>query len=78
MTASLTGPIPGALYHVRLVATNAAGTTFGQDQPFTPAGDTFGGAVVKLTHPARATSRWRLDGANSAPLAQAAPTGLAG
>jgi hypothetical protein len=37
VTASLTGLIPGALYHVRLVATNGAGTTFGQDQAFTAA-----------------------------------------
>ena len=37
VTASLTGLIPGALYHVRLVATNGAGTTFGQDQTFTTA-----------------------------------------
>ena len=35
VTASPTGLIPGALYHVRLVAVNAAGTTFGQDQTFT-------------------------------------------
>ncbi len=35
--APLTGLVPGALYHVRLVATNAAGTTFGQDQTFTTA-----------------------------------------
>jgi hypothetical protein len=37
VTASLTGLIPGALYHVRLVASNAAGTTFGADQTFTTA-----------------------------------------
>ncbi len=37
ITASLTGLVPGALYHVRLVATNTAGTTFGQDQTFTTA-----------------------------------------
>ncbi len=37
VTASLTGLIPGALYHVRLVATNGAGTTFGPDQTFTAA-----------------------------------------
>ena len=37
VTASLTGLIPGALYHVRLVATSNAGTTFGQDQTFTTA-----------------------------------------
>ena len=37
VTVSLTGLIPGALYHVRLVAINGAGTTFGQDQTFTTA-----------------------------------------
>ena len=37
VTASLTGLIPGGLYHVRLVATNSAGTTFGPDQTFTTA-----------------------------------------
>ena len=37
ITAPLTGLIPGALYHVRLVAINGAGTTFGQDQTFTTA-----------------------------------------
>ena len=37
VTASLTRLIPGALYHVRLVAVNAAGTTFGPDQTFTTA-----------------------------------------
>jgi hypothetical protein len=37
VTASLTGLIPGALYHVRLVAVNAAGTTFGPDETFTTA-----------------------------------------
>ena len=37
MTAPLTGLIPGALYHVRLVAISAAGTTDGPDQTFTTA-----------------------------------------
>ncbi|HET6866414.1 MAG TPA: IPT/TIG domain-containing protein, partial [Solirubrobacteraceae bacterium] len=37
VSAALTGLIPGALYHVRLVATNSAGTTFGADQTFTTA-----------------------------------------
>jgi hypothetical protein len=38
VTASVTGLVPNAHYHVRLVATNATGTTFGADQPFaTPA-----------------------------------------
>ena len=37
VTAPLSGLVPGALYHVRLVATNSAGTTFGVDQTFTTA-----------------------------------------
>ncbi len=37
ISAPLTGLVPGGLYHVRLVATNPAGTTFGQDQTFTVA-----------------------------------------
>jgi IPT/TIG domain len=37
VTAPLTGLIPGALYHVRLVAINGAGTTYGPDQTFTTA-----------------------------------------
>ena len=35
VTASVAGLVPNALYHVRLVATNAAGTTFGPDMTFT-------------------------------------------
>ena len=35
VSVSLTGLVPGALYHVRLVATNSDGTTFGTDQTFT-------------------------------------------
>ncbi len=35
VSASLSGLVPGALYHVRLVATNTAGTTLGADQTFT-------------------------------------------
>jgi 6-phosphogluconolactonase (cycloisomerase 2 family) len=34
---SVAGLVPNALYHVRLVATNSAGTTFGQDVTFTTA-----------------------------------------
>jgi Divergent InlB B-repeat domain len=32
---TVTGLVPNAVYHVRLVATNSAGTTFGQDVAFT-------------------------------------------
>jgi hypothetical protein len=35
IVASLSGLVPNALYHVRLVATNSAGTTFGPDATFT-------------------------------------------
>ena len=34
---AVSGLVPNALYHVRLVATNSAGTTFGQDVTFTTA-----------------------------------------
>jgi sugar lactone lactonase YvrE len=34
VTATVAGLIPNALYHVRLVATNSAGVTFGPDQTF--------------------------------------------
>ena len=34
---SVSGLVPNALYHVRLVATNSAGTTYGQDVIFTTA-----------------------------------------
>ena len=35
VSASVSGLVPNALYHVRLVATNSAGTTFGPDATFT-------------------------------------------
>ena len=35
VTASVSGLVPNAVYHVRLVATNSAGTTFGPDVTFT-------------------------------------------
>jgi putative pyrroloquinoline-quinone binding quinoprotein len=35
LTASVSGLVPNARYHVRLVATNSAGVTFGPDQTFT-------------------------------------------
>jgi hypothetical protein len=37
VSASVSGLVPNALYHVRLVATNSAGTTFGPDVTFTTA-----------------------------------------
>ena len=39
VTAAVTGLVPNAHYHVRLVATNATGTTFGADQTFTTPAD---------------------------------------
>jgi hypothetical protein len=39
VSAAVTGLVPNALYHVRLVATNATGTTFGPDQTFTTQSD---------------------------------------
>ncbi len=35
VTATVSGLVPNALYHVRLVAMNPSGTTFGPDQTFT-------------------------------------------
>ncbi len=35
VTSSVSGLVPNALYHVRLVATNGSGTTFGTDMTFT-------------------------------------------
>jgi len=35
VTAAVTGLVPNAIYHVRLVASNSAGTTFGPDVTFT-------------------------------------------
>jgi hypothetical protein len=37
VSASVSGLVPNAIYHVRLVATNSAGTTFGPDVTFTTA-----------------------------------------
>lgn len=37
VSASVSGLLPGVLYHVRIVATNSAGTTFGPDVTFTTA-----------------------------------------
>ncbi|HYB30866.1 MAG TPA: IPT/TIG domain-containing protein [Solirubrobacteraceae bacterium] len=39
VSATVAGLAPNALYHVRLVATNGAGTTVGPDQTFTTASD---------------------------------------
>ncbi len=39
VTAAVTGLVPNALYHMRVVATNATGTTVGPDQTFTTPAD---------------------------------------
>jgi len=39
VSAKVTGLVPNATYHVRLVASNSAGTSFGSDQTFTTAKD---------------------------------------
>jgi hypothetical protein len=39
VAATVSGLVPNALYHVRLVAANGSGTTFGPDQTFTTATD---------------------------------------
>ena len=39
VTAGVTGLVPNALYHMRVVATNATGTTVGPDQTFTTPAD---------------------------------------
>ena len=39
VAAAVTGLVPNAVYHSRLVATNATGTTFGPDQTFTTPAD---------------------------------------
>jgi hypothetical protein len=39
ISASASGLVPNALYHVRMVATNSAGTTYGSDQTFKTAKD---------------------------------------
>jgi hypothetical protein len=39
VTAAVLGLLPNAVYHVRLVASNSAGTTFGPDQTFTTMAD---------------------------------------
>ena len=48
VTASVTGLVPNAVYHVRLVATNAAGTISGQDKTFMTAADVAPLPVPKL------------------------------
>ncbi len=53
---TVAGLVPNALYHVRLVATNTAGTTFGQDITFTTAMAPAPGAPTlgsHVQHPAR-------------------------
>jgi hypothetical protein len=46
VTASVTGLIPNAVYHMRLVATNNQGTAYGPDETFTTLEDPAPGAPV--------------------------------
>jgi hypothetical protein len=57
VSAPLSGLVPGALYHVRLVATNSAGTTNGPDQTFTtPAASAVPAPVLGQTEIAKTVS----------------------
>jgi hypothetical protein len=56
VTASVSGLVPNALYHVRLVATNSAGTTSGPDTTFTtPAAPAPGAPTVSKTFDVKPT-----------------------
>ena len=56
MSASVSGLVPNALYHVRLVATNSAGTTFGPDATFTtPAAPAPGAPTVSKSFDVKPT-----------------------
>ena len=56
VTASVSGLVPNALYHVRLVATNSAGTTSGPDTTFTtPAAPAPGAPTVTKTFDVKPT-----------------------
>jgi outer membrane protein assembly factor BamB len=58
ISANLSGLSPGTTYHYRLVAKNAAGTTFGADQTFTTASSTaYRDAVMQTPG---LVSYWRL------------------
>ena len=57
VSAPLSGLVPGALYHIRLVATNSMGTTFGPDLTFTtPAAPPPGQPVLGQTENAQTVS----------------------
>ena len=56
VSASVSGLVPNALYHVRLVATNSAGTTFGPDATFTtPAAPAPGAPTVSKSFDVKPT-----------------------
>ncbi len=81
VSTPVSGLVPNALYHVRLVATNSAGTTFGPDQTFmTPAAPAPPPPVLGRTLDAAVVSglvQIKLPGGGFVPLTQARalPTG---
>jgi len=66
-TSSITGLIPATLYHVRAYATNAAGTSYGNDVSFTTAGITVPVATsASATGSTNFTANWNaVEGAAS-------------
>ena len=73
VTASVSGLVPNALYHVRLVATNSAGTAFGPDTTFTtPAAPAPGAPTIAKTFDIKPTQGLVLIEVNGklVPLAQ--------
>jgi hypothetical protein len=57
VSANLTGLTPGTTYHYRLVATNASGTTQGQDKTFTSSGSGYSQTILNTPG---LVSYWRL------------------
>jgi hypothetical protein len=87
VSASVTGLVPNALYHVKLVATNSDGTISGQDQTFMTASDptppvpvlgktvnvapVSGTVFVKLPGASAAADRGLMKGVGFTPLTEA-------